>query len=131
MKLNIPTRIAELVEPNLPQVAPDSRVVHVDEHAADEPWQQLKGGVYLGSDEFARTHAIDDDLELELPAPQKRPTRPTLSEIFRAHGEQAIAVAHHDHGYRLAEIAALLGVHYATVSRRLTRLQDRPSRRSK
>ena len=37
--------------------------------------------------------------------------------------EKAIAEAY-EHGYRLNEIAAHLGVHYATVSRRLKRFEQ-------
>jgi DNA-directed RNA polymerase specialized sigma24 family protein len=48
--------------------------------------------------------------------------RRTLSGIFAAEGERAIVIAHVEHGYRLHEIAALCGVHYSTVSRRLNRL---------
>jgi len=104
---------------------PDARRLYaefVHERVDDNPWRNLKGDLYLGSDEFARTYSIDDDLELEIPLSHKRPTVRTLSDIFATEGEREILVAHVDHGYRLREIAAHLGVHYATISRRLTRL---------
>jgi hypothetical protein len=94
----------------------------VHEKVDDDPWRDLKGKLYLGSDDFAREHSIDDDLDLEIPLSHKEPTRPTLSEIFAAEGERAALVACVEHGYRLQEIAALCGVHYSTVSRRLSRL---------
>jgi DNA-directed RNA polymerase specialized sigma24 family protein len=94
----------------------------VHEHVDDDPWRELKGDLYLGSDAFAHAHSINDDLEHEIPLAHKQPARRTLTEIFAAEGERAILVAHLDHGYRLHEIAALCGVHYSTVSRRLKHL---------
>jgi DNA-binding MarR family transcriptional regulator len=38
-------------------------------------------------------------------------------------GESGIAEAYREHGYRLREIAAHLGVHYATVSRKLKKVE--------
>ena len=38
-------------------------------------------------------------------------------------GDRGIAVAYRRHGYRLREIAAHLGGHYATVSRRLRKAE--------
>jgi DNA-directed RNA polymerase specialized sigma24 family protein len=94
----------------------------VQERVDDDPWRELKGELYLGSDAFAQAHSINDDLEREIPLSHKQPVRRTLSEIFAAEGERAILVAYVDHGYHLREIAALCGVHYSTVSRRLNRL---------
>jgi len=39
-------------------------------------------------------------------------------------GDRGIAVAYRRHGYRLREIAEHLGVHYATVSRRLRKVEE-------
>jgi DNA-binding MarR family transcriptional regulator len=38
--------------------------------------------------------------------------------------EKGIVRAYREHGYRMREIAAHLGVHYATVSRRLKQLEQ-------
>ena len=47
------------------------------------------------------------------------PIKPRLERILVKRGESGIAEVYREHGYRLREIAAHLGVHYATVSRRL------------
>ena len=94
----------------------------VHERVDDDPWRELKGELYLGSDEFAHAHSIDDDLAREIPLSHKQPARRTLTDIFASEGERAILVAHVDHGYHLREIAALCGVHYSTVSRRVKTL---------
>ena len=50
----------------------------------------------------------------------RRPLPPSLGEIFG--GERLpVATAYRQHGYTLAQIAARLGCHYSTVSRRLRR----------
>ena len=61
----------------------------------------------------------------EVPRVQRNPVRPRLKNLFRDRPADAILVAYRDHGYRLKEIAQHLGVHYATVSRRLTKLESR------
>ena len=57
----------------------------------------------------------------EVPRVQLRGVRPSLEEIFRRGGDKALGVAYREYGYRLWEIAEHLGMHYATVSRRLKR----------
>jgi hypothetical protein len=69
---------------------------------ASRPWDDLKGQIYLGSEAFIE---------------------PSLQRIFAKSGEKAIAEAY-AHGYRLNEIASHLDVHYATVSRRLKRIEE-------
>jgi DNA-binding MarR family transcriptional regulator len=44
--------------------------------------------------------------------------------IFAKNGERAIVQAYKEHGYRLREIADHLGIHYATVSRKLTQMEQ-------
>lgn len=78
-------------------------------------------GERLGGEAF-----LGDDLGLELPLEeipreQRLPTRPALDEIFALPGEAPFTTAYRTYGYRLREIAAHLGCHYATVSRRLRR----------
>jgi len=99
----------------------------VAEAIGDSPWNDLKGGLYLGSDDFARAHAVDDDLEAEIPFAHRQPVRRTLSDIFETEGAQALLVAHRDHGYHLRELAAFCGVHYSTISRRISRLLAPPT----
>ena len=90
---------------------------------ADRPWEKLRGQIYLGSEEFIERHARGGDEIREVPRVQLRAVRPSLERIFRQRGTRAIEVAYRDYGYQLREIADHLGVHYATVSRRLKRLE--------
>lgn len=91
----------------------------VKEGLESRPWEELKGQIYLGSEEFIERHAPRDQRLKEIPRAQLRAAKPSLERIFAKSGEQGIALAYKEHGYRLHEIAAHLGVHYATVSRRL------------
>jgi len=51
--------------------------------------------------------------------------KPPLKELLGRRGENAIAVTYREYGYRLREIADHLGVHYATVSRKLRTFETR------
>ena len=84
------------------------------------PWAQLQGQIYLGSDEFIAQHQPDRVIR-EIPRSQTQARRLPLREVFQRRGPQArlIYLAYRQYGYRLQEIADHLGVHYATVSRRL------------
>jgi len=84
------------------------------------PWEQLHGQIYLGSEEFIAHHQPNRVIQ-EIPRRQTQAKRPSLQEVFqrRQREEGLIAVAYRQYGYRLWEIADHLGVHYATVSRRL------------
>jgi putative transposase len=57
---------------------------------------------------------------------QTQAQRPSLRVLFQRNGEPArlIHTAYRQYGYRLAEIAKHLGVHPATVSRRLTQAEQ-------
>ena len=62
----------------------------------------------------------------EVPRVQRMIDRPPLSEVFSSAIEgEGILKAYRDYGYTLREIAKFLGIHYATVSRRLRRLEQR------
>lgn len=82
------------------------------------PWDQLRGQIYLGSEAFCEQVARNDAVE-EVPRRQRQPIRPALAELLRPeeHQHQQVLTAYRDYGYRMREIAAHLGVHYATVSR--------------
>jgi RNA polymerase sigma factor (sigma-70 family) len=90
------------------------------------PWEEVRGQIYLGSEEFIEQHQPDRMLA-EIPRKQTQAKRPSLKEILARQGsrEQHIATAYRRFGYRLKEIADHLGVHYATVSRRLTRAEEK------
>ena len=85
------------------------------------PWEDLKGQIYLGTDAFVESLAKPSELK-EVPRRQRLVSRPRLAEIVRnAENNAAIAEAYREHGYTMKEIADQLGVHYATISRRLRR----------
>ena len=91
----------------------------------NRPWDQLKGQIYLGSDKFIERHSAEDKELKEIPRAQLHAFKPTLERIFARDGETGIGRAYREHGYRLQEIAAYLGVHYATVSRKLKKIERR------
>jgi REP element-mobilizing transposase RayT len=90
---------------------------------ASRPWDDLKGQIYLGSQGFIEKHASGKEHLKEIPRAQLRAAKPSLKQIFARRGEKGIAEAY-EQGYRLSEIAAHLDVHYATVSRRLKRMEQ-------
>ena len=92
---------------------------------ANQPWDALKGQIYLGSDKFIERHSAEDKQINEIPRAQLQAIKPTLERIFAKDGDSGIAQAYREHGYRLHEIAAHLGVHYATVSRKLKQIERR------
>ncbi|MDF0645580.1 MAG: transposase [Nitrospira sp.] len=89
------------------------------------PWDQLRGQIYLGSEAFIERHQPDRVIR-EIPRRQTQAKRPPLPDVFQRRGREAqlIAVAYRKYGYRLHEIATHLGVHYATVSRRLKQAEQ-------
>ena len=95
----------------------------IREGMASQPWDDLKGQIYLGSEAFIEKHASDKKDIKEIPRAQLRAAKPSLKKIFGGRGDKAIAEAY-EQGYRLNEIAAYLGVHYSTVSRRLKRIEQ-------
>lgn len=56
----------------------------------------------------------------EVPRLQREPIGCSLEELLRGRSDDALALAYCA-GYSLRELAAVLGVHYSTVSRRLKR----------
>jgi putative transposase len=96
---------------------------YVRDGVASRPWEELKGQIYLGSEAFIEKHAAANKDHKEIPQVQLRAAKPSLARIFARSGNRAIVEAYH-HGYRLHEIAAHLGVHYGTVSRRLKQIEQ-------
>jgi putative transposase len=95
----------------------------VREGLASRPWEKLKAQIYLGSEAFIEKHASRQKDLKEIPRAQLRVAKPSLERIFARSGKKAIAEAY-EQGYRLNEIAAHLGIHYGTVSRRLKRMEQ-------
>ncbi len=91
-----------------------------EERGRPRPWDQLTGQIYLGSDEFIGRHQSDRVIRA-IPRRQMQARRPSLQTLFERRLEpgRLIHTAHRRYGHRLAEIADHLGVHAATVSRRL------------
>ena len=89
------------------------------------PWDQLQGQIYLGSEDFIAQHQPDRVIR-EIPRRQTQAKRPSLRVLFQRKQSEAklILLAYRRYGYRLAAIAEHLGVHYATVSRRLKRAEE-------
>ena len=89
------------------------------------PWEQIQGQIYLGSEDFIAQHQPNRVIR-EIPRRQTQAKRPTLHEVFKRRTEESrlIFVAYRQYGYRFHEIAQHLGVHYATVSRRLKRAEQ-------
>lgn len=99
----------------------------------EPPWRFLKDQLILGDDDFRNvvkdkfTQKIED---LEIPRMQRLVTTKKLDQYFagknplsKKQREQMIYRAFKD-GYQLNEIGAFLGVHYATVSRVVKKVED-------
>ena len=82
------------------------------------PNEELGSDPCLGAKPFVRRYGTSPRASSEIPRAQRQAVAVSLEQLLRREGQQAIARAYHD-GYRLREIAAALGVHYSTVSRRL------------
>jgi len=114
----------------LEQFGKDRRVAQrryrefVRDGVANRPWDDLKGQIYLGSDQFIERHSAEAKELKEIPRAQLKAIKPPLERIFLKERETGIAEAYREHGYRLQEIAGHLGVHYATVSRRLKKIEQ-------
>ena len=91
----------------------------------DSPWEQVTGQIYLGSEAFVEQHQPNRVIR-DIPRRQTQAQRPSLSVMFQRKDKAArlIHQAYRQYGYRLAEIAAHLGVHPATVSRRLKQAEQ-------
>ena len=96
----------------------------VREGLENRPWEELKGQIYLGSAAFIERHSPGNQELKGIPRVQLKAVKPSLERIFAKSGKRAIVQAYKEHGYRLQEIAAHLGVHYATVSRRLKQMEQ-------
>jgi len=95
------------------------------------PWEELKGQIYLGSDDFIKNLPQPCERLKEIPRIQRLTTRSSLAELFASHErDEAILKAYREHGYTMREIADYLGVHYATISRRIRKQEYLKENRS-
>jgi putative transposase len=90
------------------------------------PWAQLRGQIYLGGETFVAKHQPDAVIR-EVPRRQTQAKRPGLEELVGGGREwrKGLLEAYQRYGYRLREIADHVGVHYATVSRQLKKMEER------
>jgi putative transposase len=87
------------------------------ENAAGHP--SVESEIYLASRAYIRRRGGKRDGSREIPRIQREPIALPLEHDLRANGDQGIALAYRQGGFTLREIAAALGVHYSTISRRL------------
>lgn len=89
-------------------------------------WENLRGGILLGSDAFVKKIAplLRGQKQLkDVPKVQRFAARPSLSKLFRGakrdktKRNERIREAYLEHGYTLSQIGDQLGLHYSTVSR--------------
>ena len=98
------------------------------------PWEQLQGQILLGGAKFVaslRPLLQDKRAHRRIPKTQRLANRPPLKKILtslavkdRSRRNVAIRVAHVQHGYSLTEIGDALGLHYSTISRIVTALDN-------
>ncbi|WP_062118234.1 transposase [Collimonas pratensis] len=89
-------------------------------------WENLRGQVYLGNEEFLHRMQNSLDSEIpEIPRVQRRPEAQPLSFYSEREHEapQAMAAAFATGNYTLREIAEHFGVHYSTVSRAIKKIE--------
>ncbi|GAB4418444.1 MAG: hypothetical protein OHK0032_14430 [Thermodesulfovibrionales bacterium] len=97
----------------------------------EAPWKEIKGQIYLGDEKFVdRIERLIRGREplKEIPRLQRYITKPSLEDIFKHKGKKlrgkVVHEAHVRYGYTLKEIAKHLGVHYATISRAVKRVEQ-------
>lgn len=87
---------------------------------ANGEWRAAGDGAAAGSPEFIGTHLPSNQPSPEIPRKQWQPSRPSLENLFNGRPQdEGIQMAYSEFGYRMCEIAEVLGCHYATVSRKL------------
>ena len=102
------------------------------------PWETLKGQIFLATESFIeRLSGVLGEKEgaKEIPKTQRYAGRPSLQELFKKESvkhkivkDGTIHTAYIQYGYRMREIAEYLGVHYATVSRAVMRVEQQKKR---
>ena len=99
----------------------------------ESPWEGLKGQIFYGTDEFIEQFRglLDKKGSIkEVPRLQRYAARPSLSELFgEENGEEnkaedgVIYAAYVRYGYTMKEIAEHWGLHYASISRAIKRVE--------
>jgi len=94
------------------------------------PLKEVKSQLYLGKETFKkRISSLLKESSKEVPRRQRYFNRPSLDDALhrfeKPQRDQAIYKAHVHYGYTLKEIAEHLGIHYATVSRAVKRMEEK------
>ena len=99
----------------------------VNKEEQPSPWGKLTSQVYLGSDNFiqqVKNLTVTNIDSKEIPLNHRHAGRPVLADVLALNAEQSkeqrnklIYKAHVDYGYKLKQIAEVLGIHYTTVSK--------------
>ena len=99
---------------------------------AASPLKEVKGQLYLGKETFKKQispHLKDKEKSKEIPRKQRYIHRPGLKDLLnfgnKHQRDQAIYITHVHHGYTLKDIAEYLGIHYATASRAVKRMEEK------
>jgi putative transposase len=97
------------------------------------PWETLRGQIFWGTEEFIKRlrGLLDEKGSIkEVPRAQRYVARPSLRGLFKGKkGRERIAEdrtiydAYVRYGYTMREIAEHLGLHYATISRAIKRVE--------
>jgi len=103
----------------------------VQEGRGVEIWDELRGGVLMGSDGFVEEMAPllqDSALQREIPRHERLVSRPSLDELFaewetKAVRNERIYEATRVHEYTLSELQDYIGLHYSTISRIAARVE--------
>lgn len=94
------------------------------------PWDDLKGGVLLGTDEFVQSvehYFRDKNGDRDIPLYQLLTAKVGLESIFsdpQSTRDELLRQAYFEHGYKMGEIAAFLNITKGRVSQILKRLHE-------
>jgi hypothetical protein len=94
---------------------------HVEAMVDDGVAAELRRSVVVGSDDFAIALTNGVVASREVARRHWQPVRPSLRVLLARPSNERLAHAYGEYGYTMREIADHLGVHYATVSRRIRR----------
>jgi REP element-mobilizing transposase RayT len=97
-----------------------------------EVWDELRGGILLGSDDFVdKLKPLLSDYQAlkEVPRRERLTARPSLAKLFAKASDKTtrnerIREALRLHGYTLQEVGDAVGLHYSTVSRIAKRVAE-------
>ncbi|MEK6582627.1 MAG: transposase [Nitrospirota bacterium] len=99
---------------------------------AESPWKEVRGQLYLGDEKFLdkiKKLIRGQETLKEIPRMQRYITKPLLEDILKYKDKKprdnAVFEAHIRYGYTLKDVAEHLGVHYATISRAVKRVEKR------